>query len=262
MRRTGHRRCLKAAVAQGTGSSAVRVYRRYLFTAWTACCALMVAAIGIHPAEASDHPSDSPTDSMQVSVGSEVESLIEQLVSSGDRDAFIRLSDHLSMDQISDRLKAMERPVRDLASGNAEGKGGATVIGPQAGEFRMAFDSRGVLHAVCSVTVRIPEQDYLGNRTRVNTTVYYIVREKGEWGSARELGRFAFSPWGLRLVVGDDDTLHAFFCGRYMHPDVRADGLQPGRGDIVHFIRSPDGAWDDGKGCITENPRLLHLGES
>lgn len=194
----------------------------------------------------------------QTANASDPDALFHDVVVGGNGAALVNLTHHLTLTEISNRLKAMPRRATDLSSGSVRSL--ATRLGQETtGMYtstRMVFDSTGILHVVFNELQFEDRRAANGNARTTSHNLYYLRREKETWLRPVRIPHEEsdFRP-EVELLLGEDDTVF-LFAQAYV---TRQVGGEKHRISDVFLRRLPKGGqWSEQEACIPRPPRLLH----
>lgn len=158
--------------------------------------------------------------------------------------SILQMTRTMSVNQISDRIKAEVPPLTDVISIDPEAF--RTVVERSARILAfpsMVFDSEGDLHVVFAEGVIVPEPDRQGNANRWSVRLYHMRRHENHWSEPEVLPNddlyvepecVLFNPDGTLLVVS------------------RA-------GNRIRIHRLPrSGAWSKPEDCMVNGPEIMH----
>lgn len=194
----------------------------------------------------------------QTANATDLDALFHDVVIDGDGTALVALTHHLTLTEISNRLKAMPRRAADVSSGSV--KSLATRLDRETeGSYtsaRMVFDSTGVLHVVVSEAEFGDSRNTDGSTRMASDKLYYLRREQGTWLRPVRIPHEEsdFIP-EVELLLGENDTVF-MFAQAYV---TRQVGGERHRISDVFLWRLPKGGeWSAQEACIPRPPRLLH----
>ncbi len=186
------------------------------------------------------------------------ERLLKRLVQDGDTEALLALTHHLSVDEISARMKAISPLTIALAARPKASVKDVHKGVEQLGRPAMAFDSTGRLHLAFCGSRLVPGPDHLGNRRRRRTNLYYTSQGGAEWSKPRVLLDDELYVNGLRLLVDGEDTAYVLCFGHNARLAPTRSGLKPGLNDLLVFRRPRGGEWSAPRSLLSEHPKLVH----